>query len=315
MFFNSLNAGAIKSKPMNLHFGRRHVYKIVPTADESSSLAGAFFKMELAKPTALNEANKAKLAVYFVVGGTGADPMVEGHTGVPVTIAADATKTAVMTALETALKAIADVKLVFIQEGALYVEGMWFGKVSPIADGATATDFTFTDSVLGFGGFLGATEGGVEITPEIETEDITSDQTGTIPLTTIIKSTKYSVKTTMKELTEERMELLFGQLVGESFLPAGVGSSKIIGLGTSKVGSNVSAYLGELILKPVSKEATDHSENIHFFQTAILPGGLNYGQETLKTEATFSVYIDPSKDKRTNLGCFGNGFQDLRPAV
>lgn len=315
MFFNSLNPSVIKSKPMNLHLGRRHIHAISALPDSASSLAGTYFLIEFASPTATNELNKKRFAVYFKVGTEGADPLIEGYTSLPVTIAVNATKTAVTTALETALKALDIVKLAFIQDGLLYVESMWFGKVASIVDGEDETGFTFTDSVIGNGGFLGATEGGVEFTPEISTEDVTADQTGDIALTTIIKSTKYSLKTTMKELSQERMELLFGGLVGETFTPGAVGATKVIGFGTSKVGTNVSSYLGELILQPVSKDPNDHSENFHFFSVAVLPGSMNFGSETLKTEVTFNTYIDARKDKRANLGVYGNGFQDLRPAI
>lgn len=312
MFFNSINAQSIKSKPMNLHFGKRQVFKIVPVADVTGSLQDTHFVLEVARPTALNEVATKKFAVHI-----GADPAVAGAEAVPVVVPADSTAAAIMALIKTALEAKDDIKLCWIENGALFVEAMWFGKTAAIVDGAAAasTGFTFTTQTEGYGGFLGATEGGVEITPESEVEDITSDQTGTIPLASIIKSTKYSAKTTMKELSQERMELLFGRLVGEAFTPSAVGATKVIGLGTSKVGTNVSAFLGELIMKPVSKEAEDHSENIHFFSCAILPGAITYGTEVTSTEVTFTPYIDNTKDKRVNLGCFGDGFQDLRPEV
>ena len=67
-------------------------------------------------------------------------------------------------------------------------------------------------------------------------------------------------------------------------------------------------------MQPISKDADDFSENIHFFSCSILPSGLNYGSEQQTTEVTFNTYVDSTKDKRCNIGCFGDGFQDLRPA-
>lgn len=308
MFFNSINATSIKSKPMNIHYGKRQVFKIIAAADVAGSLEDTHFVLEVARPTALSESALKKYAVY-----NGVNPAVVGAEAVEVVIPNDSTAAAIHALIKTALEAKDDIKLCWIEDGALYVEAMWFGVSAAIVDGDT--DFVFTTHVAGFGGFLGATEGGVEITPESDVEDITADQTGSIPLASIIKSTKYSAKTTMKELSQARMELLFGKLVGETWTPAAVGSSKVIGFGTSKVGTNVSAFLGELILKPVSLEADDHSQNIHFFSCAILPGAITYGTEVTSTEVTFTPYVDVTKDKRVNLGCFGDGFQDLRPEV
>jgi hypothetical protein len=299
MFFNSINAQTIKSKPVNLHFGKRQVFKIVPSANTTGH-----FLLEVARPTALSESAKKVYCVHF-----DANPAISGTEAVAVVAGATAALTAA--AIKAALEIKDDVKLCWIEDGNLFVEAMWFGKSAAITN--AGTDLVFTTHVEGFGGFLGATEGGVEISPEAEVEDITSDQTGSIPLASIIKSTKYSVKSVVKELTQERMELLFGKLVGEAFTP--VAGTKVIGMGTSKVGTNVSAFTGELILKPVSKSATDHSENIHFFSCAILPGALSYGQDQLSTEVTFTPYVDITKDSRANLGCFGDGFQDLRPEV
>lgn len=309
MFFTQIDAGSIKSKPVNMHFGKRHVFKVVGAADVSSSLNDVSFKMDIAYPTANNEDSKINLVPWFNVGGAGSEPTIVDAQMLEVAIDEDASLNDVYAAMKLALDALPSVKLCWIENGAIYIESMFFG----ISDGSIDVDssFTLSDHMKGFGGFLGGTEGGANISPEIATEEITTDQTGTSPLAEIIQSTKFTVSTTMKELSPKRMELLFGNTVGEVYTPTD--GTKIIGMGTSKVGSNSSAFAGELIMKPVSKEATDHSENIHFFSCAILPSGLVYGSEQIKTEVTFNVYVDSTKDTRANIGCFGDGFQDLRP--
>ena len=309
MNFTQINAGAINSKPVNMHFGKRHVFKIVGLADVASSLNDLSFKLEIPSPTSTNEDNKVVVAPWFNVASAGVDPELVGASMVEIAIAEGATLSEVHGALKAALELRNDIKLCYIENGALFVEVKFFGE----SIGATDVDslFTFSEEVKGYGGFLGGTEGGATVTPEISTEEVTTDQTGTNPIAEIINSTKFTVGTTIKELSPKRMELLFGNIVGEVFTPDS--GSKIIGLGTSKVGSNSSLYTGELILQPVSVDKDDYSQNIHFFNCAILPSSINYGAEQLKTEVTFNVYVDSSKDKRANLGCFGDGFQDLRP--
>lgn len=309
MKFNAIDGSAIKSRPMNVHFGRGQKTKVVTVADATSSLNDTYFELELASPTESNKDAKKAVYVWINVGGAGTDPALSGKTGVEVTIAADDTAAAVATAIKTALEAadLAELRECWIENNnELFVWGKFFGKCTDAADGASATGFTITTADAGRGGFMGSTQDGVEFAPEAEVEDIIVDQGGSAPVASIFKGVKLTVSTSIMELTQERMEQIYGTTIGEAFEPE-VGE-KVVGFGTSKIGQNVVQYADELVLHPTAKDWNDYSENFHLFKAAITPSGLNFGSEVAKAQVTFAAYIDSSKDKKANLGCYGNGF-------
>lgn len=309
MKYASINAEAIKSRPQNVHFGRGQITKAVTVADVTSSLNSTYFEMELASPTEADKDAVKQVYVWFNVGSAGVDPAISGKTGVEVAIAADATAAEVATAIKTALDgaSLAELRECWIKNSnEVYIWAKFFGATTDSADGASATGFTITTDQAGRGGFMGSTQDGVELSLEPEVEDIAVDQGGTAPVASLMRGMALSATTSIMELTQERMAQIYGTTVGESFEPE-TGKS-IVGFGTSKIGQNVAKHADELVLHPVSKDWDDYSENFHFWKAAILPGGLNLGSEVAKAQVTFTAYIDSSKDKRANIGCYGDGF-------
>lgn len=309
MRFTAPNGEAIKSQPMNIHYGRGQRTKIVTVADATSSLNDTYLDLEFASPTESNKDARRAVYIWFNVGGAGTDPNLSGKTGVEVTIAVDDTAATVAAAIKTALEAadLAELRECWIENSnELFVWGKFFGKCTDAVDGASATGFTITVEVAGRGGFMGGTQDGVEFNPEVETEDILIDQGGSSPVASIFKGLKVTASTSIVELTPERIEQLYGTTIGEAFEPEA--GKKFVGFGTNKIGTNITKYADELILHPVAKDWDDYSENLHLWKATLIPSGTNYGSETTKAQVTWTAYIDSEKVKKANIGGFGDGF-------
>lgn len=304
MKYNAINAQAIKSRPMNVHFGRGQISKVVTVADTAGSLADTHFELEFASPS---ESDASAVKQVYLYNGT--DPALSGKTGIEFTVAADDDAATVASAIKAALDvaSLPELRECWVSSNnEVYIWAKFFGKTTDAVDGSSATGFTITTDQAGRGGFMGSTQDGVEFSLEPEVEDITVDQGGSAPVASIMKGMSLSVATSIMELTPERMAQVYGTTVGDSFEPE-TGIS-VVGFGTSKIGQNVTQYADELVLHPVAKGWDEYDENFHLFKAAILPGGLNFGSEVAKAQVTFTAYIDSTKDKKANIGCYGNGF-------
>lgn len=306
MFNNQLNAKNVKSKPKFVHFGKGQIFSIkVTEAPEASE----FFTLELMKPTLSDKDAKLKQNLYFSVDSVGVAPAVAGIADVEIALAAAPTVTTTVAALKTALEAMSDIRWVEVDGDTIKFQAKWHGKSAAIADGSSATGYTFETTLEGFGGFLGATQGGVEYTPEPEIEDVPADQTGGAPLTSILKNVSHTLTTNIIELSKERFNFLYGRVVGTVFTPDS--GSEVMGFGTDKVGASMANLTGELILLPLDFDNSTpvYEDALFFFECSAVPGALSFSNETQTLEVTFKPYIDSTKVSKAAYGCKGDGFQ------
>jgi hypothetical protein len=306
MFNNQLNAKNVKSKPKYVHYGKGQTSKIVVNAIMAG---GEYFILEVMKPTASDKSAKKKLAVYFTVNAVGTVPAVAGTTNLEVALDADPTILETIAALKTALESDSDIRFVDTNETEVTITAKWFGETAIIVEGTTPTAFTYSIELAGFGGFLGATQDGVEFSPEPEIEDINSDQTGGAPLTSLMNGLKISLKTKIIELSKERFNMLYGKMIGTNFTPAS--GTEVMGFGIDKVGQSIANLTGELILLPLNFDAQnpDYSEAYFFFECSAIPGGLVMSGSAQTLEINFKPYIDGTKINKAAYGVKGDGFQ------
>tara|TARA_R110000868_G_scaffold256631_1_gene513425 strand:+ start:629 stop:1558 length:930 start_codon:yes stop_codon:yes gene_type:complete len=304
MFNNQLNAKNVKSAPKFVHFGKGQYFSIEVTEAPGSA---EYFTLELMKPTASDKDAKKKQNLYFTLDSVGAAPAISGVIDVEVALLAAPTIPQTVAAIEALLEADTDIRWVKVNGSIITFQSKWHGKSADIVDGGT--DFTFETTLEGFGGFLGATQDGVELSPEVEIEDVPADQVGGAPLTSLIKTSKHALKTKIIELSKERFNLLYGRVVGTVFTPSG--GTEVMGFGTDKVGQSMANLTGELILLPLSfdNDTPDYEDAMFFFECSAVPGGLSMSNEVQSLEIDFKPYIDSSKDNRASYGVKGDGFQ------
>lgn len=155
---------------------------------------------------------------------------------------------------------------------------------------------------------LGATSGGVTVTPTVNTVEITADQLGAQRLDEVQNGTTVEVSMTLQEMTAAQWASIVGSSTGDNHTP--VAGTQVTGYGESKNFTNLSASALELVLKPVG--AVNDLRNLHFHKAYPIPGSISYsGDEVSSMEVTFRVIRDTTKDSKINLFVFGDGTQDL----
>lgn len=247
--------------------------------------------------------------VWFDLNDGSVDPAVAGRTAIEVDITATDSDT-IGAALKPALEASEFYGDYTSADECFCVESKEVGAPKTAwADGDTG--WTFDQQRNGIGGSLGATEGGVEVTFEISTLDVLTDQTGETLRDKIITGTKASVSMSLSEMTEDRWGLIVGETTGDRFTPSS--GTELIGYGESRIYKSLFDLSGELVLHPTKNEASDKSEDLTFWLTAPIPESYNFsGTETSKMSVSFEALVDRSKNTNISIFAYGDGSQDAR---
>lgn len=150
---------------------------------------------------------------------------------------------------------------------------------------------------------LGHTKGGVEFTFEREFEDLTVDQYGTSPLDMALQGNNLLAKVFLAEITRTNISRAITE---GRFDEGGAGDSKL-GLGRD-AGYLLSQDAGLLRLHPVSKSASDKSEDIYIWKAVSsepveLP--FKVDEQTI-LEVTFRALVDESQIDGYRLGRIGD---------
>lgn len=290
----------------DVSWGRRERTCVETVADVAGSLGGKYFTL-----TGLDSSGTA--TDYYVWFDTGADvdPAPAGKTGIEVTIGSGDSEAAVATALQAILEAHADFrsKVTTSDTGALHVDCEYIGKVTASAE--VDTGFTLTQLKSGLGGDLGKTSGGVEVSMETSSVQITSDQTGALVNDEVITGQTVEVSMSLQEMTAERWETVVGSVVGDTHTPSG--GTQLVGFGDSKLYQSLVELGGELVLHPTRKAASDKSFDITVFLSAPKPSSINFsGEEPQMMEVTFTALLASEVNSAINLMAFGDSSQDVR---
>jgi len=112
---------------------------------------------------------------------------------------------------------------------------------------------------------MGFTKGGVEVTVETETHEVTVDQTGTTPINEYIMGRKVTVKAPLAETTLENLVATMpgAVIVADSEDP----EKKYVTVPTG-IGSNLLDFAKELVLHPKGKPESDKSDDFTVFRAA-----------------------------------------------
>jgi hypothetical protein len=173
------------------------------------------------------------------------------------------------------------------------------------------TTFTLEVDRAGFGGDLGRTKEGIEVSFEATTFDVVANQTGTLILDQIIQGTSASLSASFLELSIERLATIIGKGFGDSFTPGG--GTELVGFGTSKNFQSSFDLGGKLILHPIRLAESDKTRDVVFHKCLPLPESINYdGTDSQALSVSFTALQDDSKRAEISIFSIGDWKQDIR---
>lgn len=304
------NVANVKIEAMNVIWGKDtpEVQTILCAGDVASSLNDKYFYIQSAL-------DAIKYYVWFNVGGTGMDPVPGGATAVPVTLSIGATPNVVATAVASALAVIAaSFTSATAVNNIVTVTNSAPGYCSPARDSKSASKCGFGFQVLTQGMQavdVGLIEGDVELKLGEVLDDIKSHQTGDIVLGQLRKGLNVELKVNFKETSRAQIEKVLSQS-GTTFLPEGAGTTKVVGIGTSKQFSNTFAQASQLYLHPVAKPASDKTEDWTIWLAYPKAPDLKFsGEKFFDMPLDFKIFVDATKPPEINLMVFGDATQAL----
>lgn len=234
-----------------------------------------------------------------------------GETLVEVDVPTSYTISDLNSGLITALEATNDFYVTESSDGlSVSVQNIYLGAVNAaLADVDTA--FTFEVDKTGYGGDLGRTSEGIEISFNASTLDITSNQTGELLLDQIIQSTGASLSMSLLNTTKENLTTVLGNGFGDSVTPSG--GTEVVGFGTSKQFQSAFDLGGQLVLHPIRLDASDRSRDVTFWQCLPLPESIVYDGTSPQTlSVSFTALVDDNINSAVSVFSLGDWTQDLR---
>lgn len=292
----------------NVSWGRRELSSVEVT-QTAVALDGLYFEIDA---PASNFATSTPYYVWFNLDAGGSDPLVAGRTAIPIAVVTGDTAVQVAVKLQTAMEAHASFRAVICEDApaTVQIESNFKG---PVTDEVGAGDTACVVSRLleGLGGDLGKTSGGVEVTMEVSSVSILSDQSGAVPLDEVFTGSTVEVTVSLLEMTPARWETVVGSVVGDKFTPSG--GTQLVGFGESRLYSSFFDLGGELVLHPTRYAASDRSRDITIWKSVPKPASINFsGEEPQLMEVTFTGLADRALETAINLMAFGDSEQDVR---
>lgn len=293
----------------DISWGRRECYTVKVNSD-AVTIKGKFY---LADALSSDFGSNVEYYVWFD-DGIVADPAPASKTAITVDITSATTAVDVAAALQVALEANVDFRAKLDAADTTNTTVIQEGQFK----GAVTNDTVDSDSLNtivqqrdGIGNDLGTTIGGIEITMETTTAQITVDQKGVILQDEFL--TGQTIETTMSfaEMTRARWELIVGEVSGDTFTPSG--GTKLTGFGESRLYQSLFDLGGELVLHPTNRTSSDKDFDFTFFKSSPKPSSYNFsGEEASVLEVTFTALADKDTQAAINLMAFGDSSQDVR---
>jgi len=302
---SSTQQSSILLSAANVFWGTRECVEV--TVNEiADNLDGVYFNVDAPESAG---GTSQPFYVWFNLDGGSTDPAVAGRVGIEVaTVTGDS-------AIVVAGKLMAAVEahpMFFssVEGDKVVVEAKYEGKVDSPASVETS-GFVIDRNRVGIGGDLGRTQGGVEVSMETQSVQITADQTASLVIDEVFTGSTVDVTVTLLEMTPERWETIVGSVTGDTFTPAG--GTQLVGYGDSRLYQSFFDLGGKLVLHPTRKAATDRSFDITLFRSVPKPSSINFsGEEPQVMEVTFSALLDNDTNSAIRLMAFGDSDQDVR---
>ena len=165
-------------------------------------------------------------------------------------------------------------------------------------------------SVLWNGTDLGSTQGGVEVSLETSSVDITTDQGGANILDSFQNGLTLSLSIEILELNSANYNSMIASTIGDSFTPTEGGTHTVLG-----VSQNFTSMLGKaqvLELRPVGETASGNSWT--FWKACPTPSSLSFAADNASSMTVeFKIFPDSSKVEEAQLGVLGDNTKTYTP--
>lgn len=155
------------------------------------------------------------------------------------------------------------------------------------------------------GSALGFTDGDLEFTTEEQLVDITAHEEGTNVLTAIRTGKMAEISVVLKETNTALVQYIFQQ--GGALATASGAASAVIGWGSNKDFTQVTAQAGKLVLHPKTLAASNKSQDIAAWKAYPVPGSLSFsGENPALINVTFRIFPDLTKADEFRLFVIGD---------
>lgn len=280
-------------------WGKQACRAITFVADVADSLTDEFITLQGYDPQGVR-------TTYTI--GKGADPEVTGTTFVSVTFIEDATAAQVAAGFQTALEGISGTPFSVSGTGAQrHIKNRFIGAVT--GETIASSGFTLESFGAGVRVDLGSSEGGIDLSSEVSTFDVTTNQSGALVLSQIYQGGAVSVSASFIEINKEKYDILVGEVTGDSVTPGG--GTKVTGFGESRLYQALDELSGTLILHPIRNAVTNREDDFVIWKCAPLVGSVNFDGTALQAfSIEFNAYLDPSKNTKINLFSRGDWTQE-----
>jgi len=239
---------------------------------------------------------------YVLLSGTtpAVDPLISGKTKLELVYTDDDTKEE-LAVLYKALLATVGVFAKNNLDGSVQVENWYNGSVT--LEGAVSPSLTHLVLQEGLGGYLGATSEALSVSFNTETVVLKGNQFGAIKIGESFVGSDMSVASSFLEVDPALKQTLFSG-IGDTIDNAG---NVFTGFGESKLFKNLDDFSGRLILHPIRLPNTDRSEDFCLWRSVPKPEEIGYdGENARSMKCSFSAFLSSVKDKKINLGGFGD---------
>jgi len=303
----NVNTTELKLEAANISWGRGLCRSVQFVDDVAGSLDSEYFDLN----TLDKDGNEVQYYAWLDNGTTSVDPAIAGKTGIAISYSNGDNAATIATAFVAAIDGMSNKEVFILSEanGKVTYENVYVGPATA-EDYSNAPALTFETLQEGFGGDLGGTNDGIELTVETQSTELKVNQKGELVLGEIFQGQLASVACSLAEMTKERWETVIGGVTGDVYTPAG--GTRLVGGGTSRLFKNLFDLGGRLVLNPIRLGASDRSEDVIFWKSAPKPESVSYsGTEQQGMSVTFTAYNDNSKPAEISLWAQGDWTQDL----
>jgi hypothetical protein len=282
---------------------RPQTFCILTKADVAASLQNKYLIVH-------EPVTNLKHYFWFNVATLGVDPAVPNATAHPVAIASGASASAVATALQGVMDALAWL-VATVSANEVECSMVTNGYAYEARDAqASGSKTKFNIVVKQFGSVqadLGSTNGDITFTVEEQTKEIKSPQTGDFVIGEIRRGATVEASFELKDtsIASIRRALNF---YGGTIVTDDAASQVLTGYGTSNLFKSTEDVADQLILRPTDKASdADASEDF-----TIHKAKLKLGEMTMSAENEFVLpikvvgYLDTTKSAFANLFSYGD---------
>jgi len=280
------------------NWGLGQCRKITFVDDTAGSLTDEYFDLNVL------DFNGLETKYYVLLSGTtpAVDPAPAGKTKLELIYVDGDSKEDISALFKALVDSIDGIFSANNADGSVTYEN-WYNGLTSVEDYSSAGSLTGELLQAGLGGYLGATSEALSVSFNTETVVLKGNQFGAIKIGESFVGSDISVGSSFLEVDPALKETLFAG-IGDTVTN---GLDKFTGFGESKLFKNLDDFSGRLILHPIRLPDADRSEDFCLWRSVPKPEEIGYdGENARSMKCSFSAFLSAGKDKKINLGGFGD---------